>query len=176
MLVYLLFVLVVIAIFLIVGSSALASLSAAPWVPMWKNDVKRILDLAQIKPDEKVYDLGCGDGRILVEAAEKYDAQVVGIEIALLPYLISQIRTLFAGVWSRSQVKLGNLYHKNVSEADVIICFLSAKAMKKLSHKLDKELKSGGRVVSYAFPILDWQPKIIDKPNEQAVAIYLYQK
>lgn len=175
MLVFLFILLAIIVIF-IVGSSAVASLSAAPWVPVWKKDVTRILEIADIQPGEVVYDLGCGDGRILVEAVKNYGAQVKGVEIAILPYLASKIRILFTGTWRKSKIKLGNLFYQDLSQADVIVCFLSSSAMQRLAKKLDKELKPGARVVSYAFPINAWHPVKVNKPNSESIGVYLYKK
>ena len=75
-------------------SAALAGLSAAPWVPLKKKDIARIMELAQIKTGDKIYDLGCGDGR-LVFASAKAGANATGIEMFILVYLYAKLKSFF---------------------------------------------------------------------------------
>src|SRR3989339_229728 len=84
--------------FFIIVSFAYGGLLAAPYVPMWKKDVQRALDLAKIKPNETLYDLGSGDGRIIIEAARAYGAKAIGFEIALLPYIYSYVKIKLMGM------------------------------------------------------------------------------
>ena len=170
-----LFIVIFIIILFVLGSAAWAGFSAASWIPMPETDIKRVLDLADIQPDEVVYDLGCGDGRILEKAAEDYQAIVVGIEISFLPYLFSKIRILFSGLSKRATIIYGDFYKKDLSKADAVVCFLTPKAMKKLGHKFKKELKPKTKIVSYVFPIPDWQPVRVDRPSEEHLPIYLYE-
>lgn len=165
-------------VFLVVvlGTFALGGFLAAPWVPLWKNDIRRMLKLAEVKPKELVYDLGAGDGRIIIIAAEEFGAFAVGFEIAFLPYLLGCIRILLKGLPGKARLKYANFFKQDLSQADVICAFLTPQAMKKLKPKLEKETKFGCRIVSYAFSIPGWQPKKIDKPNQKTTAIYLYQR
>src|SRR3989338_8816996 len=82
----------IVLLMLILGTFALAGLSAAPWVPLWKKDVIRMMRLANIKPGEVVYDLGAGDGRIIIIAVREFGAQSTGFEFAILPYILGYIK------------------------------------------------------------------------------------
>src|SRR3989344_7245952 len=89
-------------IFLI--SFAYGGLRGAPWVPTWSKDIQRFVKLADIKPGQRFYDLGCGDGR-LVCAAAKAGAKSVGFEVALLPYILAKVRAIFTGHDSKIKYK-----------------------------------------------------------------------
>lgn len=123
----------------------------APWVPSSMSSVRKMLDLAEVKPDELVYDLGCGDGRIIVTAALKYQARAVGIELAPLRWLWCQLLITVLGLRDRVQVIFGDLFYQDLSKADVVACYLLPETNKKLQDKLLKELKPGTRVVSNTF-------------------------
>lgn len=169
--------LVLFVLFLIIGGSAAwASFSAASWVPMWSKDLKRILDLAKFKKGDVLYDLGCGDGRILQYAAENYDIrEAVGFEISFIPYFFAKLRAKFAKGHKKMSVKYGDLYRADLSKADVIVCFLTPKAMKKLKTKFEKELKDNARILSYAFEVPGWEPREISK-TENEISVFLYHK
>ena len=176
MLLFILWLIFIILILVILGTFAYGGILAAPWVPLWQKDVRRMLNLAEVKPDEMVYDLGAGDARIITIAAKEFGAKAIGFEIALLPYLFGRIRIWVKGLKNKVSLKYLNFFKQNLSEADVICVFLTPQAMTKLKPKLEKEIKPGCRVVSYAFSLPNWPPKKIDKPNPQTTTIYLYQK
>lgn len=160
----------------ILGTLAWGGISAAPWVPLWKKDTLRMLELAQVKPGEKVVDLGAGDARIIIAAVQEYNAKGVGYELAILPYFIGWVRITLLGLHGKAILKYRNFFKEDLSDADVICAFLTPAAMAKLKPKFEKEVKPGCRIVSYAFKIPDWQPTKIDKPNKKRAAIYLYQR
>jgi len=166
---------VIIFIFLILITFAWAGLIAAPWVPLWKKDVKRMLDLAGLKPGETVYDLGAGDGRIIIMAAKDYQAKAIGFEFAILPYLLGYIKIVILGLRGKAWLKYADFFKQDFSKADVICIFLTPGAMEKLKTKLKTEKKPSCRIVSYAFSIPGWQPEKIDKPNKKSAAIYIYR-
>jgi len=163
-------------IFLILGTFAIGGILAAPWVPLWKKDVRRMLKLAEVKPGEIVYDLGAGDGRIVIIAGQEFGAKAIGYEIAILPYLAARAKIFLKGLSKSVSVKYRNFYKENLASADVICVFLGKDAMKKLSPKFKNELKPGCRIVSYCFSLPDWQPKMVDKPGEKITTVYVYQK
>lgn len=171
---YLLFLIFIILIF---GTMAIAAYLAAPWVPTFRRDLKRMLDLAEIEPGETVFDLGCGDGRLVFLAAGQYHAQVVGFEISLLHYLIAKVILFFIKqrIGGRARIEFADFLTKDFSGADVILCFLTPKAMEKLSPKFRQELKKGARVVSYCFRIHDQKEVKISKPFPRANPIFLYR-
>ena len=175
MLYLLIYFVVLIFVLIIFGSAALAGLRAAPYVPTQKKDIRRMFELAGLKPNELVYDLGAGDGRMVLMAAREFKAKAVGIEFSILPYLISKMRVRLAGLNKKIKIQYGDFYKVSLKKADVVICFLTPMAMRKLSPKFKKELKKGARIVSYAFPLKDWTPLTINKPKTKSVAVYLYQ-
>jgi len=133
------FVVLFILFMIVIGSAAWASFSAASWVPTWKKDLKRILDLANLKSGETLYDLGCGDGRILEYAAENYEIkEAVGFEISLIPYIFAKLRASFAQGHKKMRVVYGDLFRVNLKEVDVVVCFLMPAAIKKLKPKFEK--------------------------------------
>lgn len=174
MFVTLMWAVAVLAVFILVGSAAWAGWRAAPFVPTRQRDVERMLRLSQLKSNELVYDLGAGDGRYIVTAAKKYQARTVGFEISLFPYLIGWWRIWRARQGSRAAMRLQDFFHQDLSDADVVVCFLTPGAMKKLSLKFQHELRPGTRVVSYAFPMQDRVEILKDKPSPGTMAVYVY--
>ena len=153
-----------------------STIFTAPWVPSSKKDVFNILEAATIKEGDVIYDLGSGDGRIIINAAKKYPIKkAIGIEISPFFYLISWLQILLAGLGSKVKVKLANFYKVNLSDANVVICYLFPKEMKKLADKFQKELKPDTRVVSLAFPIVNWQPEKIIRPSSGFKSIFIYK-
>ena len=152
-----------------------AILSLAPWVPSREKDLKRIFKIADLKPNETFYDLGCGDGRIIFYANRNFQVKSIGIELALPLFLICKIRQIFH---SNKNIlfKHKSLFKEDLSKADVIYVFALPKTLeKKLKQKLEKELKPRARVISYCFSIKGLKPKFVDKPNKKDNSIYLYQ-
>ncbi len=123
----------------------------SPWVPTTFKMVHKMLDLADIQPNELVYELGCGDGRIAVIAARKYQARVVGIELNPFLWLWCQLVITIFGLRGRVKVVLGNFYKQDLRDADVLVCYLLPKTNKELEGKLLRELRPGTRVVSNTF-------------------------
>lgn len=160
------------AVFVVTGTAALGAISAAPWVPLRKHEVRRLLKLAEVKPGETVYDLGAGDGRILAVAAKEFGARAIGWEIALLPYLLARLR-----LWRvpKAEIHYASFFKTDFSQADVVACFLSPMAMVKLLPKLQRELRPGARFVTFAFPLPNTLEDRSDKPTERQTRIFLYQ-
>ncbi len=147
----------VLPILLIVISIYWTRIVGGPWVPSSMQVIYRMLDMADVGPDDTVYDLGCGDGRILVAAAKRYHARAVGIEIDPIRYLWCQLLISVLGLRKQVQIIFGNLFNTDLSEADVVVCYLMPDALSKLENKLKTELKPGKRIVSnkFSFPTLD---------------------
>jgi precorrin-6B methylase 2 len=166
---FLLFVLIM----LILITASYGAISAAPWLPTRRRDVKRMIDLADLKPGEVLYDLGCGDGRLTFEAARR-GAKAVGIEVFILPYLYSWVISFFK---KHVTILFGDLFNYNVSRANVVTIFLMDKSYKKLTKKLEQELKPGSRVVVSCWPIETWKDKLVkeDKPSDKDLPLFLYK-
>lgn len=165
--------LVYLLVFLILATAVYGAWSAAPWLPTRSKDVKRMVKLANIKPGERFYDLGCGDGRS-VFAAAKEGAEAIGIEVFILPYLYAVIKSLFQ---KRTKILFGDLFNYDLRGADVIFIFLMNKSYQKLAKKFEEELKPGARVITSCWPIDGWEDKLVkeDKPTDRDLPLYLYQ-
>jgi len=138
-------------IILLIISVTWTTFRGALWVPSSRKVVHKTLQLAEVKPDELVYDPGCGDGRVIISAARHYQARAVGIELDLLRYLWCQLAVTVLGLRKQVKIIYGDLYKVDLSQADVVVCYLLPAALKKLEGKLLQELKPGTRVVSNTF-------------------------
>ncbi len=135
-----------------------ASQSLAPYVPTPQQVVEKMLELAQVTSKDLVYDLGCGDGRIVITAAKKYGARGVGIDIDPERIKESQANAKQAGVEKLVTFKLEDAMTADVSEATVVTLYLLSSSNAMLRPILTKQLKPGARIVSHAFSMGDWQP------------------
>lgn len=160
--------LLIAAIFLI--TAAYAGISAAPWLPTRKKDVERFLRFADLRPGQKMYELGCGDGRLLTAAAAA-GAHAVGFEVSIPFYIISKLRCLFSK--KQCRVFYRNLWNADLSDADIVYFFLMTKAYPRLKEKFIKELKKGTKVITHVWPIESWTPTYIDKcPGRSNFYVY----
>ena len=129
-----------------------------PYVPSTERAVEEMLKLADVKKSDILYDLGCGDGRIVVAAASKRGAHAVGIDIN--PVRIGEARenAKKAGVENLVRFEEKDLFEADIHEATVVTLFLLSNVNLKLRPKLLKDLKPGTRVVSNTFDMGDWKP------------------
>ena len=142
----------VVALFILFFISiAWTQISGAPWVPTSMKTVHKMLTIAEVGPDDLLYDLGCGDGRVVVTAARRYGARAVGIEIDPLRYLWCQFLISILGLRGRVKIIFGNFFSQDLSDADVITCYLLQSTNEKIEGKLKEELRTGARVVSHDF-------------------------
>ena len=156
-------------------SSIKAAVIGAPFMPTPKKIIKKALEAAGLKPEEKLYDLGCGTGEVLVIGEKYFQASAMGFEYSLPLFILSKIN-IFASGLKKSAVRREDIFGPKVDlrDADVVFLFLTPKAFLKLKEKFEKELKPGARVVAYSSPLLFWEPcKIIEAPGASA-KIYLY--
>lgn len=128
------------------------------YVPTPPDVVEAMLTLARITAPDVVYDLGSGDGRIVITAARKYGARGVGIELDRQLVEIARDNAKKAGVPDRVTFRQGDLFATDLSQATVVTLYLSPSVNLRLRSKLLRELKPGARVVSHRFGIGDWQP------------------
>jgi ribosomal protein L11 methylase PrmA len=136
--------------------------------------VKTFLDNIPMRKGSLLIDIGCGDGRVLREAHRRYGVRAVGFEINPLAYVLARIRTLgLRGV----SVKMQNFWKVNLSEADVIFCYLFPDIMEKLASKLKSELRPGTPVISCNFPFPDWPYSAVLYPDSSLNGdpIYVYK-
>jgi len=146
----------------------------ALWQPTDRETVRRILFLADIQPDERVIDLGCGDGRFVVTAAREHRARAVGVEIDPFRVLWARMWIRFSGLAGRARIVHANMYEYDVSGADVVILFLSATSNFRLQHRLRTQLAAGARVVSYYHPMWGWKPAEVGEAKA-GHPIYVYR-
>jgi len=129
-----------------------------------RSKIREILEAVPMHPGQVLYDLGCGDGRLLIAAAKRYKVRAIGLEINPWPYLISRIRV---GLQQRSvTIRFQDFWKTDLREADIVFCYLFPDVMDRLRDKLSKELKSGAKVISCNFEIPGWTPeKILTAPH-----------
>jgi predicted RNA methylase len=133
-------------------------MSIAPFVQTPLEVAKKMLTLSGVRQGDVLYDLGCGDGRLIILAAKDIGAKATGIE--LREDLVERARTEIKRLNLEDKVKViqGNFFDVNISDADVITLYLTSSANERLRPKLEAELKSGTRVVSHDFKVPGWKP------------------
>jgi SAM-dependent methyltransferase len=151
--------------------------SLAPFLPSPPDVVERMLALAGVGPGDMVYDLGCGDGRIVIAAAQKFGARGVGIDID--PALVAQATAAAraAGVADRTTFRVQDAMTVDVAEATVVTLYLLSASNIKLRPILTRQLRKGARIVAHNFPIGDWEPDRVDTFTDAAGAtrtLYLW--
>ena len=153
----------------------------APYYPTPETIVERMLQLGGLKAGEKMFDLGSGDGRIVIMAAQKFHAEAVGIE--LMPDLCRQsmarIRKL--GLEKTAHIINGDLLRQNYSSADLVTVYLLPESIdNKVQPLLDRQLKKGARVVAHDFEFKAWTPEkvenIADDGEGRSHTLYLYRR
>ena len=130
-----------------------------PFVPTTEEAVQAMLKLAGVKKTDIVYDLGCGDGRIVIAAAKTYGAHGVGIDINPVRIGEAKENAKKAGVESLVRFEENDLFEADIHEATVVTLFLLSHINLKLRPKLLQDLKPGTRVVSNTFDMGDWKPE-----------------
>jgi len=148
----------------------------APFVPSPQRVVDRMLEMAAPKPGETVFDLGCGDGRVVITAAQRFNVKAVGIEVD--EKLVQRATERISNMNLQNQVKIvkEDLLQSDLSGADVVVIYLLTGSNEILRPRLEKFLKPGARVVSYAYAIPGWKPTKVDRTDQQhGHLIYLYQ-
>jgi SAM-dependent methyltransferase len=136
--------------------------SLAPFVPTPQDVVDRMLALANVTKDDVVYDLGCGDGRIVITAAKKFGAHGVGVDIDPQRIKESQANAATAGVADLVRFEQNDATKVDVSPATVVTLYLLSSSNLKLRPILTKQLRPGARIVSHAFSMGDWVPERTD--------------
>ncbi|MEM2910330.1 MAG: class I SAM-dependent methyltransferase [Nitrososphaerota archaeon] len=150
---------------------------AIPFYPSPIDVVRLMLNVAEPKEGQVLVDLGCGDGRVLVEAATNYGSSVVGVESN--PWLASYAynKLLEKGIKNFKIVK-GDLFEFNFSSADIITLYLTHDALKILKPRLESYIKPRTKLVAHDFPIPGWRPiaieSIISVEDGKLHKVYLY--
>ena len=171
-----------IPILILLFSLAYASASGAPWVPTFKRDIERIRRLLDLKDGEKFVELGCGDGRVVLALSspllqkerDRVRSKIiaVGVELSIIQWIAAQIRRIITRSWNTRFV-LGNAFAYDLRDADAVYLFLLPETYEKIRPTLEAELKPGARLVSFVWPIPDWNPAKVDE-MPGAAKLYLY--
>jgi predicted RNA methylase len=132
--------------------------------------VHKMLTMAAVGPDDVVYDLGCGDGRVITTAARRHGSRAVGIEIDPLRYLWCQVLITVLGLRDRVRVVYGDFFAQDLGDADVVTCYLLQSTNEKLQAKLQQELSRSARVVSSDFTF----PELHLLRRDAQARLYLY--
>ncbi len=141
------------------GYPLAAQKGEVPYVPTPEEVVDQMLKLAEVAKTDILYDLGCGDGRIVITAAKQYGAKGVGIDIDPERIQEANANAKQAGVAERTRFIEKDLFEADIREATVVTLYLLPSVNEKLRPKLYKELKPGTRVVSHQFDMGDWKPE-----------------
>jgi len=149
-----------------------------PFVPIPEDVIPMMLSLASVRPNEMVVDLGSGDGRIIMTAAELFRAKAIGVEAR--PGLVRECRKRLREkkLSGRVQVVRQNFRTFSLKKADVLVLYLSSYTMGLLARRFRSDLRTGTRIVTFDFPIPDWTPArdllVTPKGWKKPHPIYLY--
>ena len=145
-------------------------LSGLPWIPSHRHRTHKALALADLQPGEILYDLGTGDGRVLIHACREFDAIAVGIEISPAHCVIAWLRAFFAGMLDCVSIKMGNFYKHDLTKADVVYAYLTPEHASRIRPRLEMQLRPGTRVVTISADLDGWEPVGFDSED----LIFLY--
>ena len=152
----------------------------APYYPTPETIVQKMLQLGALKAGEKMFDLGSGDGRIVIMAAEKFHANAVGIELDKDLYRQSTDKIQSLRLQKTAKIVNGDVLQQDYSSADLITVYLLPLSNDKVRPVLDKQLKKGTRIVSHDFEFKDWRPEkvetIEDDGEGRSHTLYLYRR
>lgn len=167
--------LIIITVMLLLVTAVVNLFIRVPYVPSKKRDVSYMLDLAKLRDGEKVYDLGCGDGRFLFEAEKRAKISAVGYEAAPIPFLLAQFFKIIKR--AKAKIFMKNFFKTNLADANVIFCYLGPDIMGKLGEKISLECKKGTRIFSNTFHIENMEPVAVYKKDAEKKhsTIYFYQ-
>lgn len=149
----------------------------APYYPTPETLVEKMLKLGGLKSGEKMYDLGSGDGRIVIMAAAKFKADATGVELDDLLFRQSTASITSLGLTSTARIIHGDLLKQDYSSADLLTIYLLPISNEKIRPILEKQLKKGARVVSHDFEFVGWVPAqtlAIDDDEGRTHRLYLY--
>jgi SAM-dependent methyltransferase len=168
----------------LVGAAALLYAQASapsrspdvPFVPTPEEVVEEMLKLASVKATDTVYDLGCGDGRIVIMAAQKFGARAVGVDIN--PERISEanVNAKKAGVVNKVKFVEGDLFTADIKDATVVTLYLLPSVNQKLKPRLQEQLRSGTRIVSHSFDMGDWTPEKTTEVDGRRLYLWTIKK
>jgi len=162
------------------------ALYGLPPVPTKPGRIIKALKLANLHPDEVLYDLGAGDGRVLLIAAREFGAKAVGLEIGPIQCALIWLRAVASGFGNKIEVRWENFYKANLKDADVVFVYATSKEVMKLAPHLERQMKRGARLVSISADFPEWEPQEFDDrdlifvyempPRRGSIASYMLKK
>src|SRR5271157_3653040 len=151
----------------------------APYYPTPETVVEKMLQLGGLKAGEKMFDLGSGDGRIVIMAAQKFHAQAVGIELNKDLWKLSSDKIHKLKLDATARIVNGDLLKQDYSSADLVTVYLLPGFIDKVQPLLDQQLKKGARVVAHDFEFKNWTPEnvqnIADDGEGRSHTLFLYR-
>ncbi len=152
---------------------------AAPYYPTPQVIVERMLKLGELKKGETVYDLGSGDGRIVITAAQKFGAKAIGVELDKGLVVQSRQRIAKLELTSLASIIEGDLFEQDYSSADLITVYLLPVTNSRLSPVLEKKMKRGARVVCHDFEFTEWNPEkteVVEDTEGRSHTLFFYRR
>lgn len=144
------------------------------YVPTTQPVIDRMLKMAKVRPLDVVYDLGCGDGRMVIAAAKQYGARGVGVDLDPQRIREARANAKAAGVEKLVEFKVADLFETDIREADVVLLYLLPELNRRLIPKLFAELKPGARVVSHDFDMgRDWPADEYVKLGQDGIYLWV---
>jgi SAM-dependent methyltransferase len=157
----------------ITGGEAPTLIPEVPYFPTPGPVVDAMLKLARVGPDDLVYDLGCGDGRIVITAAAKYGARGYGVDIDPAPLIRARHDAERAGVAERVRFERGDLFGADLHPATVVTLYLFESLNRRLLPKLRTELRPGARIVSHRFGMgTEWPPDRVLSVGDSTIYLW----
>jgi len=152
----------------------------APYYPTPESVVEKMLQFGALKAGEKHFDLGSGDGRIVIMAADKFKADSTGVEFDLDLFKQSSDRIKKRGLDKHARIIHGDVMQQNYSSADLLTVYLLPSSNDKLRPVLDRQLRKGTRVVSHDFEFSGWTPEKVESIDDdgegRSHTLYLYRR
>jgi len=136
-----------------------------PSRPTAQDRIRKSLKLVDLQPGETLYDLGAGDGRVLLIAAREFSAKAVGIEVGPIQCAVIWLRILANGFGNKIQLKWGNYFNADLGKADVVFIYATSREIARLASHLTGQMKPGSRVVSISADFPEWEPSEFDEEN-----------
>ena len=169
------------AVFVLIGLNLLLIILALLWIlvpafyglpskPTRPDRIRKALKLANLQPDEVLYDLGAGDGRVLLIAAQEFGAKAVGIEVGPVQCALIWLRVTASGFKDKIKIQWKNFFKSDLGKADVAYLYATSTQVLKLAPYLEKKMKRGSRLVSISADFPEWEPSLFDE--ESLIFVY----
>jgi len=170
MIILIFFVFLILLFFVALLWILIPALYGLPPVPSKPERIRKALTLAKLQANEVLYDLGAGDGRVLLIAARDFGAKSVGIEIGPIQCALIWLRAAASGFGNQIRVRWANFYKADLGEADVVFVYATSKEVLKLAAHLKKRMKPGARLISISADFPEWEPQEFD--NRDLIFVY----